>query len=315
MFDQVENWIPYFTSKQSRILDYRNVFILYPRNFGSSDWCADRSEDYGEAVAMDIERFMYQHKITMATIGGHGFGAKNAMMAGVHRPEITTGILAYNYAPQDYTFFRAADNLRNAVKTFEDFGSKPFLKSEFDELLDKNISCRKTQAIFKQNLKQINSKEFILKYHNPVIAKEFEELVNWKNIQYGLYGGRVCFIFPEYSNHVFMNTNTLSMMKVCVKSQGYNHDLQYILTDSDNPEENHWIYEYPQLTQDFQRESVRFLSNYDGVNVMYMSKPELLQGHTVPTRGSYDRKDLYSGNVTPAHVYHNWKFTDKKELQ
>ena len=315
LFDQVENWVPYFTSKQNKILDYRNVYLVYPRNFGNSDWCNDKSEEYAEAVAGDIERFMYQHRITMATVGGHGFGAKNAMVLGTYKPELVTGVLAYDYSPQDYTYFRSADKLRNVAKSLKQFGSKPFSKNSFDNILEEHIQCKKTQAVLRQNLKQVNSREFVLKYNNHAVPEQFEELINWKSVEYGLFGGRVCFVFPDHSNFVFLNSNTLSMMKVCVKAQGFGHDIQYVLTDSDNPEENHWIYESPQLAEDFQKQTVKFLSNYDGVNVMYMNRTEYLEGHTLPNRGSYDRKDLYAGNVSPQHVYHNWKFSDNPELK
>ena len=315
LFDQVENWIPFFTASQNAILDYRNVYILYPRNFGSSDWCNDKSDEYGESVAGDVERFMYQHKITMATLAGHGFGAKNAMVTGTYKPDLVTGILAYNYAPQDYTYFRAADNLRTAVKSLELLAQSPFLKTDFDKILEQKIQCKKTQAMLSQNLKQVGLREFVLRYNNTAVSEQFEELINWRKIEYGLFGGRVCFIFPEYSNHVFLNSNTLSMMKICVKAQGYGHDIQSVMTESDNPEQNHWIYEYPELASDFQKQSLKFLSNYDGVDVQYMNKTEYLSGHAIPVRGSNDRVDRYAGNIVPPMFYHNWRFSDRADLK
>ena len=251
MFDQIENWVPYFTASENSILNHRNVYILYPRNFGSSDWCNDKNDEYAETVANDVERFMYQHKITMATLAGHGFGAKNAMVTGTYKPELVTGILSYDYAPQDYTYFRAADNFRNAVKSLEPLMNKPFLKSDLEKIFDSKIQCKKTQAIFSQNLKQVGIQDFIFNFNTEAVSSQFEELINWKKIEYGLYGGRCCFVFPEYSNYVFLNSNTLSIMTVCVKAQGYYHDIQSVMTESDNPEQNHWIYENPQLSDEF----------------------------------------------------------------
>ena len=315
LFDQAENWIPFFTGGNTSILDYRNVYILYPRNFGSSDWSNDKSDDYGESLAGDVERFMYQHKITMATMAGHGFGAKTAMVTGTLKPELVTGILAYDYAPQDYTYFRAADNLRNTVTSLALLAEKPFLKTDFEKILDEKISCKKTQALLSQNLKQVGLREFILKYNSKAVTEQFEELINWRKVQYGLFGGRVCFIFPEYSNYVFLNSNTLSILKVCVKAQGFNHDIQSIMTESDNPELNHWVYEYPELTSDFQKQSLKFLQNYDGVDVRYMNRAEYISGHGVPVRGSNERVDRYAGDIVPPAFYHNWRFTDRADLK
>jgi len=44
-------------------------------------------------------------------------------------------------------------------------------------------------------------------------------------MKYGLFTGRACFIFPEYSRWVHLNTNTLAMMKVCLRLKGYGHDI------------------------------------------------------------------------------------------
>jgi len=315
VFDQVENWLPYFTSPQNQILDYRNVYLLYPRNFGLSDWCTDTPDEYGEAVAKDVERFMYQNKITMATLGGHGFGAKNAMVTATYKSELVTGVMAYDYAPQDYTYFRSADTLRNISKSLAEFEDKPFSRAAFEKILDKEVQCPKLRAVLQQNLRQVGLNDFTLNFNNKIVSEQFEELVNWKKIQYGLYGGRVCFIFPEYSNYVFLNSNTLSMMKVAVKTQGYMHDIQSIMTESDNPEKNHWIYEDPQMAKDFGFQTMRFLSQYDGVHVQLMNKAELLDGPGIPVRGALERKDRYSGNIMPQHYHHNWRFSDRDDLK
>ena len=40
-----------------------------------------------ESHANDILRFMYQHKISMATLGGHGIGGKIALATGCYHSE------------------------------------------------------------------------------------------------------------------------------------------------------------------------------------------------------------------------------------
>lgn len=115
IFDAPESWLPFFMRAKHSILDYRNVYVLSPRNFGASDRCDD-TDEYGEAVAADLERFMYTHRITSATIGGHGLGAKNALLAGTYRSQLVTGLLAFDYAPQDYHYFEVAHAYRAIVK-------------------------------------------------------------------------------------------------------------------------------------------------------------------------------------------------------
>ena len=44
-------------------------------------------------MSNDIVRFMNDNKITMATIGGHGFGAKVAAVAASHNYERFTGVI------------------------------------------------------------------------------------------------------------------------------------------------------------------------------------------------------------------------------
>ena len=55
MCDQPENWINFFTSNDNNILNLRNVYILNPRNFGTSD---KHKSWYTEDMANDVLRFM-----------------------------------------------------------------------------------------------------------------------------------------------------------------------------------------------------------------------------------------------------------------
>lgn len=74
------------------------MHILNPRNFGTSD--KHYSFDVQD-LANDVIRYMYYNKITMATLSGHGFGAKVALAAGCYHPERTTGVFCIDYSPMD----------------------------------------------------------------------------------------------------------------------------------------------------------------------------------------------------------------------
>lgn len=64
------------------------MWILNSRNFGNSD----RNESFDlEDQANDVVRFMYQNKISTATLGGHGIGGKIALAAGCYHIDRVTG--------------------------------------------------------------------------------------------------------------------------------------------------------------------------------------------------------------------------------
>ena len=313
LFDTAENWLPFFLAQRSAILDHRDVYILYPRNFGLSDWCDDTSEEYAEQVAADVERFMYEHKITMATLGGHGFGAKNALVTGCYKPHLVTGVLALDYAPQDYIYFRAAKTCNEVAQKLAELDRSNFTRARFDEALNETVQSKKMQAVLAQNLKQKTERTFRLNFNSEFVAANFNELVNWKT-KYGLFGGRSRFVFPEFSQYVFLGNNTISMMKICPQNRGYFHDIFKLWCDSDNPEQNHWIYEDPSLGDQARGQCVDFLSQYDGVHVLLQSRLEIDNKTTIPSI-RLERVDKHSGPHVPVHVHHNWRFQEDPNLK
>lgn len=54
---------------------------------GSSDWNNEKFHpvEHLDQLGKDVERFMYTHQISTATLGGHGFGAKYALMASCYK--------------------------------------------------------------------------------------------------------------------------------------------------------------------------------------------------------------------------------------
>jgi pimeloyl-ACP methyl ester carboxylesterase len=59
----------------------------------------------------DIVRFMDEHKITMATIGGHGFGAKVATAAAIGHLNRFTGVMCLDGGPLDHRYYEAYHEL------------------------------------------------------------------------------------------------------------------------------------------------------------------------------------------------------------
>jgi pimeloyl-ACP methyl ester carboxylesterase len=64
----------------------------------------------------DIVRFMDDNRITMATIGGHGFGAKVATATAINNLNRFTGIISLDSAPVDHRYYEAYQELHKYVE-------------------------------------------------------------------------------------------------------------------------------------------------------------------------------------------------------
>lgn len=51
---------------------------------------------------------MYEHQISMATLGGHGLGAKIALAAASYNMSKTTGYFGISSSPMNQYYFEAA---------------------------------------------------------------------------------------------------------------------------------------------------------------------------------------------------------------
>ena len=113
IIEPAENFRNFFTEKKNRILDVRNVWLLNYRNQGNSDHHA--SYDM-EEMAADIIRFMDEKHITLATIGGHGFGAKVAAATASANLDRFTGVIQYEGGPLKHQYYEAYQELEEYVK-------------------------------------------------------------------------------------------------------------------------------------------------------------------------------------------------------
>ncbi|CAD8132386.1 unnamed protein product [Paramecium pentaurelia] len=307
--DPVENWIPFFSDPNNKILDYRNVHILSPRNFGTSD--KHYSFDVQD-LANDVVRYMYYNKITMATLSGHGFGAKVALAAGCYHPERTTGVFCIDYSPMDQRYHEAFTEFRGYIAKLSQINTKELTKSQIESYLKENIDCPKWRLIFSDNLIKLSSGQwdwkFALKFlHNNVSFNKADSIAFWP-VKAGLYTGRAHFAFPEFSRWVHLGTNTLPMLKVCPQVRGFGHDVHSV--QGDNNTLNHWIYEFNNQSFVFASRFTKFLSMYDGVHLLLKDRTEV--GKEFVPSIIYSKKDpnhIYS-DYSPAHYYHNWRFNN-----
>lgn len=310
MCDPATNWTSFFTNPDNHFLNHRNIWLVDARNFGNSD--QHPSFDMSE-MAEDVIRFMYSNKISTATLAGHGFGAKLAVAVGCYFPEKVTGVFCVDGGPLDQRY-------HEAYREFADYLERlnrvdlALPKSEIELVLRREIHDPKWRAIFSQNLKK-TGETFEWQFHLKNILKNVrfgkaDAIGNWTE-RNGIYGGRAHFIFPDQSRWIHMNTNTLPFHKICIQTQGYGLDMFGIQGD-ENPL-NHWMYELEHYAFPLSRKFVKFLSMYDGVHILLKNRSEIGEYFIPDIPNSRRDPDHIYRDYSPAHLHHNWRFSNVYE--
>ena len=311
-FDKPENWLTFFMNNNT--LDYRNVYILNNPNFGNSDYSHkhDLEAFNPENIANMVERFMWQNKISTATLAGHGFGARTAMLTGCYSPHLITGICAIDYTPTDYSFFDVVWRLETAVKAISqitnDMRQGNMSRAQINSFISENVEHPKMQALFKQNIKHIGGSQFDWDFNIDFLENHFKTLTDWK-IEYGLYTGRVNFHFPEYSDYVFLNSHSIAMKKVAISCRNYMRDIISEFCENDEPYLNHFVYEDPVMAETYAVKLNRFLHMYDGVDLLLTNRNDIYERTFVPGR-VHDQKEEMMTDHFPNHFHHNWRYQD-----
>jgi pimeloyl-ACP methyl ester carboxylesterase len=261
-------------------------------------------------------RFMYQHQISMATLAGHGVGAKVALATGCYHNEKVTGVAGFDSSPMNQYYHEPVRELRQYLNFLKTFNlSRPFASIAFE--LKKNIACPKWRQIFETSLtRNATGYEWNFNFdavYNNTRNDSPSSLFNW-NSTYGLYTGRAMFAFPDYSRYVHLGTNTLPMLKVCPQLHGWNDGITSVQGDENPQSKNiynldHWIYESEEQTQAAYAFRLRqFLKFYDGVHVLHKSRDEVV-GYSVPDiANAREPRDDFPGEYQHAHYHHNWRF-------
>lgn len=149
LVESAENFEAFFTKGDNKILNVRNVWLVNYRNFGDSDH--HESFDMND-ISNDVVRFMDDNKLTMATLGGHGFGAKVALATAINNLDRCTGVINLDGGPLDHTHYEAYQE----VKEYVDIARKTDLSSmdinQATRYLKEEIACSKWSKIFAQGL-------------------------------------------------------------------------------------------------------------------------------------------------------------------
>lgn len=127
----------------------RNIYLLDPRNFGQSDHHNSFSL---EEMSNDIVRFMDHHSITMATIGGHGFGAKLATATAINHLNRFTGVVCFDGGPLDHRYYEAWHEIVDYTKALSKLDLSSIDQATAFKQIDNIVGCPKWAHTFKQNV-------------------------------------------------------------------------------------------------------------------------------------------------------------------
>jgi pimeloyl-ACP methyl ester carboxylesterase len=286
MTEKAENFETFFNRADNKIRDVRNVWLLNYRNTGRSDH--HESFDLHD-MADDIVRFMDQNKITMATIGGHGFGAKVATAAASNNLERFTGVINLDGGPLDHTYYEAQHELKEVVSVCKKIQDAKVEHQKAVKMIDDHIQCPKWRQIMKQNLENKSPAEFnfnVDQLHHDQ-KRAHPETTKWTAAN-GMWPGEALAIFGESSRWVHLSTNTLQFYNVFPRLQGQFG--QRLLTWG-TPEETespltHWLHEEPSSDVWMLSQKIwRWLKFHDGKHVMLADKTEA-GWYYVPERGA-----------------------------
>lgn len=97
----------------------------------------------------DILRFMNTNKITMATIGGHGFGAKVAAATAINHMNRFTGVISLEGGPLDHRYYEAYYELKGYIDFARNLDLSQHDAATATRAIDKGIACQKWASIFK----------------------------------------------------------------------------------------------------------------------------------------------------------------------
>jgi pimeloyl-ACP methyl ester carboxylesterase len=112
----------------------------------------------------------------LATLGGHGFGAKVALAAAINNMERCTGVINLDGGPLDHRHYEAYQELEAYVKVAK---AMPLDKLEMGQAvkhINDNISCPKWASIFRGNL-EAKSDSLTWKFNVDGLAANMKKVV------------------------------------------------------------------------------------------------------------------------------------------
>jgi pimeloyl-ACP methyl ester carboxylesterase len=309
VLEPAENFEKWLEKPENEILNNRNVWLLNPRNFGDSDH--HDSFDM-EEIAHDINRFLEEKKLTMVTVGGHGYGAKIACVFGSFYHDKTTGVVCLEGGPIDHSYHEAWEEVANAIIKCSTIKVDSTSFTDIYKKIDQYVESPKWRSILKQNLTE-GKGSAQWKFNMERLAENVKkggrcDLSKWSTY-YGLYPGRAFALFAEYSQWVFLNTNTIPFYRFFPKLENRFPSPSFNFIQTPDNKLNHWLHEYPEEQNYTVHAKIsRWLKHTDGVHNLLADRSEV-GWFSIEER---DSKSLLmpAAEFVPEHVHHNWKYTE-----
>jgi pimeloyl-ACP methyl ester carboxylesterase len=248
----------------------------------------------------------------MATIGGHGFGAKVATVTAVNNMNRFTGLMLLEGGPIDHRHHEAYHELKSYVDKAKTLDLEHTDLAGANKFLADNIECPKWRAIFRQNL-ETDKSPLQWKMNLDGLAKnmnKFQPDVALWSESYGLWPGQTWAHFATYSRWVHLSTNTLPFYNVYPRLEGNYPSNEFNIIGNDESGHNHWLHQGSDSeVWHLGQRMARWLRWKDGAHVLLADKSEA-GWKNLPDRGFDVNANTRHGEYTPEHVHHNYLHSD-----
>lgn len=95
---------------------------------------------------------MDEHKLTLASIGGHGFGAKVATATAINHMDRFTGVMCLDGGPLDHRYYEAYHELAKYIEDVRNLNIEKLQSSEVIKKVHELVPHPKWRSIILQNI-------------------------------------------------------------------------------------------------------------------------------------------------------------------
>ena len=162
-------------------------------------------------MSNDIVRFMDENKITLASIGGHGFGAKVATATAINHNNRFTGVMCLDGGPLDHRYYEAYQEVASYITEVRNLNIEKLSAADAIKRISEKVPNPKWRSIILQNV-QTDKGSLQWKCNLEGLYKNtrqnLPDVAYWSP-SYGLWPGQAFAVFAAASKWVHLNSNTL----------------------------------------------------------------------------------------------------------
>jgi len=129
-------------------------------------------------MADDLLRFMYQHKISTATLGGHGIGGLLALKAATRHFDRFTGFFGLDFTPMDYNKFDVFQDAKKGLGVLSRIEMhKP--KAAILSDIGKSTENEKLRNLFRQSIVKHGNADYTWNFNLKAVEKDLQNQINF----------------------------------------------------------------------------------------------------------------------------------------